>query len=194
MLRGAGLGRWTAICPESRRQDDAVLLKRSTKRRRAAGRRTGSRGWASICAFFWGDRPLKTWSYYRRSLDVDSRNVYAHAMWASRSCGGVRMDMRLLRHASTSLPRSRRARADTCANSRSQPAQTYEQMWAGDRAREARRSGWRTRCASREASDRLKRRLWSIYHFDVVTRTAGAASRALLRRASRDVPLAVSRE
>jgi hypothetical protein len=117
--------------------------------------------------------------HYRRALEIDPRNVYAHAMWG--------FELLRPRGSSAALEESRRHFAAAIETGRERAyvrqvqigalLQTDTNVWIDDVAREGealrvvnamrvtgepRPRGW--------ASGGVKKTIWSIYHFDVVTR------------------------
>jgi|SRR5882672_523611 len=176
-LRGAGLGRWTGDYVQNLVDKTTPVLLKAVNE--AKGEQLADvlahAGWGEYLRVLLGATgPLKTVEYYRRSLDVDSRNVYAHAMWGFEI-------LRVVSGMDDAIAEARKHFASAVATGREREyvreleiaalLRTYEQMWAGDRAREgeAIRVADEMRLAGEARPIGLKRRLWSIYHFDVVT-------------------------
>src|SRR5262249_10532702 len=132
-------------------------------------------GWAEyLRALLGASGPPKTVEYYRRALDVDSGNAYAHAMWGFEI-------LRLVSGKDEAISEARKHFAAAVATGRereyvrapeiSSLLRTYQQMWTEDPARqgEAIRVANEMRLAGEARPAWLKQRLWTIYHFNVVT-------------------------
>lgn len=121
-----------------------------------------------------GNGPLKTVEYYRRAVDVDPRNVYAHAMWGFeilRRTRGVDEAIAEARQHFAAAVATGRERAYVRDIEIAALLRTYEQNWASDPAREgeAIRVANEMRLAGDARPLDLRRRLWTVYHFEVVT-------------------------
>ena len=115
---------------------------------------------------------------YRQALDVDPRNVYAHAMWGFellRQRGASAGLAEAQRHFAAAVD-ARRERGYVRHLQVAALLQTYTNVWIEDPAREGaalrvvhemrvngepRPTGWQP--------GSLRNAVWSIYHFDVVT-------------------------
>jgi hypothetical protein len=135
-------------------------------------------GWAEYLRERTGVRGLQPAQHYRQALEVDPDNVYGHAMWGFeilRKRGSVAAVAEAKQHFSAAL-QSRREREYLRSLQISALLQTYTNVWIEDPEREkeairvanemringeTRPKGW--------GPGSLKRKLWSIYHFDVVT-------------------------
>jgi hypothetical protein len=176
-LRGAGLGRWTGNYLQNLVDKTTPVL--LTAANGAKGEQLADvlahLGWAEYLRILLGATgPLKTVEYYRRSLDVDPRNVYAHAMWGFEI-------LRVFRGEDNAIAEARNHFAAAVATGREREyvreleiaalLTSYEQTWAEDYAREgeAIRVADEMRLAGEARSIGLKRRLWSVYYFDVFT-------------------------
>ena len=136
-------------------------------------------GWAHYLrerAGIGGGRPAE---HYRRALEVDARNVYAHAMWGFellRQRGASAALVEAGQHFAAAVE-SRRERDYVRHMQVGALLQTYTNAWIDDVAREGqalrvvnemrvngepRPKGW--------PPGGLKKTIWSIYYFDVVTR------------------------
>ena len=134
-------------------------------------------GWAAYLqerAGVGGGNPTE---HYRRALEVDGRNVYAHAMWG--------FELLRQRGSSTALAEAKRHFAAAVSSVRERAwvrhvevgalLQTYTNAWIDDPAREGEalrvvnemRIGGETPTGWQPGG--LKKTIWSIYHFDVVT-------------------------
>jgi len=175
-LRGAGLGRWTGDYLQNLVDKTRPVLLKAVNE--AKGERLADAlahaGWAEYLRILLGATGLKTVEYYRRSLDVDPRNVYAHAMWGFEI-------LRVVQGEDGAIAEARKHFAAAVAAGREREyareleisalLRTYQQTWAGDPAREgeAIKVANEMRLASETRPFWLKQRLWNIYHFEVVT-------------------------
>jgi TIR domain len=116
--------------------------------------------------------------HYRRALEVDPGNVYAHAMWGFeilRERGSLAAVAEAKRHFSAALE-SRREREYLRSLQISALLQTYTNVWIEDPERESeairvanemringetRPKGW--------GPGSFRRKLWTIYHFGFIT-------------------------
>jgi hypothetical protein len=146
-------------------------------------------GWAEYLRERAGIGGLPPAQYYRDALQVDPGNVYGHAMWGFeilRKRGSVAAVDEAKRHFSAALE-SGRERAYLRWLQISALLQTYTNVWIEDPEREkeairiandmrvngeTRPEGW--------GPGSFKEKLWSIYHFDVVTNDRLAALLAAL--------------
>jgi hypothetical protein len=153
---------------------------------RGASEATGERlanlqahlGWADYLRELGGIGGLDPVAHYRRALETDPGNLYAHAMWGfhllrtRRSAPAV---AEAQRHFAAALE-SRREREYLRWLQIGGLLQTYTNVWIDDLEREAEAirvvnamrldgepqpDGW-------TAPGALKRRIWAIYHFEVV--------------------------
>jgi TIR domain-containing protein len=135
-------------------------------------------GWADYLRELAGVGGTSPAEHYRRALDVDSRNVYAHAMWGFeilRERGSSAALAQARQHFSAAVE-SWREREYLRHLQVSALLQTYTNVWIEDPTREGEalrvanemRINGETRPSGWEFGS-LKRKLWSIYHFDVVT-------------------------
>jgi tetratricopeptide (TPR) repeat protein len=178
-LRIIGLGRWTS-------DDVRIVVDKAApilvnEMNEAKGERLADllahSGWAEYLRILIGtDRPgpLQTIEHYRRALDVDPRNVYAHAMWGFeilRVTPGEETAIAPARKHFDAAVATGRERAYVRDVEIAALLRPYEQVWAGDPAREAEaiRVANEMRVAGEARPIGFKGRLWSIYHFDLVT-------------------------
>lgn len=186
-LRGAALGPWSGDTLQPLVDSAEPVLMSGVNVANGARRADllAHVGWAEYLRQLLGaDGPLKTVEYYRRALDVDPPNVYAHAMW------GFEM-LRVARGADEAIAAARAHFAAAVATGRERTyvreveiaalLRTYEQTWVDDFAREgeALRVANEMRLGGEAIPVGVKTRLWTLYHFDVVTsdnlaRLAGA--------------------
>jgi hypothetical protein len=135
-------------------------------------------GWAEYLRERAGAGGVQPAQYYRQSLEVDPGNVYGHGMWGFeilRRSGSVTALDEAKQHFSAALE-SRREREYLRSLQISALLQTYTNVWMEDPERkkeairvanemrvngETRPKGW--------GPGSFKGKLWSIYHFDVVT-------------------------
>jgi len=135
-------------------------------------------GWAEYLRERAGIGGLQPAQYYRQALEVDPGNIYGHAMWGFeilRKRGSVAAVAEAKQHFSAALE-SRREREYLRYLQISALLQTYTNVWIEDPEREkeairvanemringeTRPKGW--------GPGSFKSKLWSIYHFDVVT-------------------------
>src|SRR6266511_2004824 len=123
-------------------------------------------GWAEYLRERAGVGGLPPAQYYRQALEVDPGNIYGHAMWG----------FEILRKRGSAALESRREREYLRYLQISALLQTYTNVWIEDPEREkeairvanemringeTRPKGW--------GPGSFKSKLWSIYHFDVVT-------------------------
>jgi hypothetical protein len=134
-------------------------------------------GWAEYVRQLGGVAGSHPADHYRRALEVDSRNVYAHAMWG--------FDLLRERRSSTALADATRHFSAAVASERDRHyvrhvqigalLQTYTNVWIADTEREGEalrvanemRINGETRPKGWQPGS-LRRTLWAIYHFDVV--------------------------
>ena len=135
-------------------------------------------GWAEYLRERAGVGGLQPAQHYRRALEVDPGNVYGHAMWGFeilRKRGAVAAIAEAKQHFSAALE-SRREREYLRSLQISALLQTYTNVWIEDPEREkeairvandmringeTRPKGW--------GPGSVKGKLWSIYHFEVVS-------------------------
>lgn len=135
-------------------------------------------GWADYLRERSGIGGLLPAQHYRRALEVDPGNVYAHAMWGFeilRERGSLAAVAEAKRHFSAALE-SRREREYLRSLQISALLQTYTNVWIEDSEREneairvvnemringeTRPKGW--------GPGSLTGKLWSIYHFGFIT-------------------------
>jgi hypothetical protein len=133
-------------------------------------------GWADYLRERAGVGGLDPAQHYRRALEVDPRNVYAHAMWgfeALKRRGSPAAVAEAKQHFSAALE-SRREREYVRTLQVSALLQTYTNAWIEDPEREneairvandmridgeTRPKGWGPRS--------FKGKLWSVYHFGI---------------------------
>jgi hypothetical protein len=136
-------------------------------------------GWADYLRERAGVGGLEPAQHYRRALETDPANLYGHAMWAfellrERGPGAAVAEAK--RHFAAALE-SGREHEYLRSLQVSALLQSFTNVWIDDLEREtealevvnemrlngeARPKGW-------TAPDALKRKIWSIYHFDVIT-------------------------
>ena len=135
-------------------------------------------GWAEYLRERAGVGGLQPAQHYRRALEVDPGNVYGHAMWGFeilRKRGAVAAIAEAKQHFSAALE-SRREREYLRSLQISALLQSYTNVWIEDPEREkeairvandmringeTRPKGW--------GPGSVKGKLWSIYHFEVVS-------------------------
>ena len=134
-------------------------------------------GWAEYVRQLGGLVGSQPPDHYRRALDVDSRNVYAHAMWG--------FELLRQRGSSSALADAGRHFSAAVASGRERDyvrhmqvgalLQTYTNAWIADVEREGEalrvanqmRINGETRPRGWQPGS-LTNKLWAIYHFDVV--------------------------
>ena len=135
-------------------------------------------GWAEYLRERAGVSGMQPAQHYRHALEVDPGNLYGHAMWGFeilRKRGSVAALAEAKQHFSAALE-SRREREYLRSLQVAALLQTYSNAWIADPEREkeaikvanemringeTRPKGW--------GPGSFKGKLWSIYHFDVVT-------------------------
>ena len=135
-------------------------------------------GWAEYLRERAGVGGMQPAQHYRHALEVDPGNLYGHAMWGFeilRKLGSVAALAEAKQHFSAALE-SRREREYLRSLQVAALLQSYSNVWIADPEREkeaikvanemringeTRPKGW--------GPGSFKGKLWSIYHFDVVT-------------------------
>ena len=176
-VRRNGLARWTGEYVQ------AVLEKTLPVLQRAAGEATGGRkadlvahlGWTEyLRGLAGGEGQLHTIENYRRALELDSRNVFAHAMWGFEILWMLPNDKEALDAARphfTAAVESGREREYVREVEISALLRAYAQLWSRNAGREMEAirvmNDMRVKGEPRPTGF-LKRRLWSMYDFEVV--------------------------
>ena len=176
-VRLNGLGFWTSDSVQKVLDTTVPVLQR------AAGEASGQRRADLVAHLGWADdlRALMEASgpggidNYRRALDLDPRNVYAHAMWGfeilRRLDGGKDAVDAAKPHFSAAIE-SGREREYVRLVEISALLRMYDEVWIDNPASEIEAIRVMNDMRAKgepKPTDSLKRRLWAIYHWKVVT-------------------------
>jgi tetratricopeptide (TPR) repeat protein len=176
-VRRNGLGPWTSGYVQKVLDTTIPVLER------AAGEATGQRradlvahlGWTEYLRGLLGESGRRAIDNYRQALDLDPRNVYAHAMWGFeilRALGGDKETVDAARQHFAAAIESGREREYVRLVEISALLRSYDQVWTDNLAFEIEAirvmNDMRAKGEPRP-TDFLKRRLWAIYHWQAVT-------------------------
>ena len=175
-VQGNGLGFWRSDYLQKVLQITQPVLQR------AAGEASGQRradlvahlGWTEYLHGLLGEGGRRAIDNYRQALDLDPRNVYAHAMWGFeilRALGGGKEAVDAARQHFAAAVESGREREYVRLVEISGLLRSYDQVWTHnpDFEIEAIRVMNEMRAKGEpRPTDFLMRRLWAIYHWEVV--------------------------
>jgi tetratricopeptide (TPR) repeat protein len=177
-VRRNGLGSWTGEELERILDTTLPVLKRAEEE--ATGARSADLiahlGWAEYLGDLAGAAGRShAIDNFRKALDIDSRNVYAHAMWGFeilRGLGGEPEAIDAARKHFSAALESGREREYVRLVEMSALLRTYTQMWSRNPGLEV--EAVRVMNDMRVKGepgpvDSLKRKFWTVYHFEAVS-------------------------